>query len=396
VLSVGLASLARLQLWLWTSVDASRQQGEASRLAQQDLESLRAWLALAPGGGARPSYAAVTGQASSPAGPASGSSTAYELERRVLDGPPDTRTSLARYKTVATTLRWVDREGARRELTLPGLIAGLDPFWSAALRLAPGQDSSASAAAAPAPPRHPLIPADAVALADGRLAWKIAPASDLAWLFDRASGRITQRCSTTAGLTAGALGSTTLAGCVALAGLPVWGAVRFATTSIAAPTRAELIDPPSAALDLDLRLTLTGSPAPISTPGWECEDNSAAAVAAAALPGVVRFLCVVQAGGTPPRWSGRLDLVPVGWTLGGTAPGALRVCRYSADQNGNGRIDNAEHPAAYAEVDQPLGQQNFLVVPAALSCPVDSPGDPATDSSAGLLRIDFSTQAHQP
>ena len=59
--------------------------------------------------------------------------------------------------------------------------------------------------------------------------------------------------------------------------------------------------------------------------------------------------------------------------LGTAAPQALRVCRYSVDQNGNGRIDNAEHPAAYLDVDAPLGNQNFLIVPMLAGCPLDTP-----------------------
>jgi hypothetical protein len=382
VLSVGLASLARLQLWLWTSVDASRQQGEASRLAQQDLEGLHGWLTLTAGAG-RDSYAAIAGQAASAVtGP--GGNTVYELERRVLDGPLDA--ALPRYKLVRSGLRWIDREGTRRELALPGLIAGLDPYWSAALLLTPGNPAAGSATALPAA-RHPGIPPDASLLADGRLVWKVERSADLAWLFDRSSGRVSQRCSGTAGLASAELGAGSLGSCVALSGLVVWGTVRFATT-VLVPGSAEAADPPSPALDLDLLVTLSSSGHP--SPAWSCEDNSASAVASAVAPGAVRYLCLVQPAGVPPRWSGRVDLLPRGWLLGSSAPEALRVCRYSADQNGNGRIDNTEHPATYTDVDGPLGHQNFLVIPMAASCPQDSPGAP------GPLLADFSTQPHQP
>ena len=40
------------------------------------------------------------------------------------------------------------------------------------------------------------------------------------------------------------------------------------------------------------------------------------------------------------RWSGRSTLVPDGWALGSSAD-EYKVCRYSADQDGNG-LPNAD------------------------------------------------------
>jgi hypothetical protein len=103
---------------------------------------------------------------------------------------------------------------------------------------------------------------------------------------------------------------------------------------------------------------------------------------------------VVSAGSTAPRWSGRLDLVAVGWTLAAGGATGYRVCRYSADHDRNGRIDNPEHPAAYAAVDGPLGDQNFLIVRAAASCPVDASVSPVLGLGGNWL--DDGTVAHQP
>jgi hypothetical protein len=140
-----------------------------------------------------------------------------------------------------------------------------------------------------------------------------------------------------------------------------------------------------------LRLTLstTGHP----SPAWECvQDGPTDVPPGTTLKTSIAYHCVVQpvppASGGAARWSGRLDLVPQGWLLVGATggnSGRFRICRYSADQDGNGRIDNPEHPASYSVVTNRLGNQNFLVIRAAARCPVDA--NPPVDDS---------TVAHQP
>jgi hypothetical protein len=87
-------------------------------------------------------------------------------------------------------------------------------------------------------------------------------------------------------------------------------------------------------------------------------------------------------------WSGRSDIVPIGWTLGlGSAD--LKACRYSADQDGSGAVDsNLEHPDEYKRVDRVLMQQNFLIVTGDQPCPA-----PARTSAEFA---DFATVQHQP
>jgi type II secretory pathway pseudopilin PulG len=378
VLTLGLASLARLQLWLWTGSDAARQQTEATRLAQQDIEALRLWTRLDSSAG-QAAYADIVAQSGADVTNLIGN-TRYQLEREVADNDQP------RFKAVTSRVRWTDREGSPRSLALPTFVAAADPFWQGALVMAP----RASDVLATAAGRHAAIPIDAVTLADGRVAWKVDPSSTIAWVFDRSTGRVVQQCSSTAGLTNAELTAASLGSCLVVAGLPVWGAVRFAIDT-ATPGAAEAANPPSAALDLDLRITLSSTGHP--SPGWVCEDNAASAVAAALRPGAVRYLCVVQPAGTPLHWSGRLDLVPVGWALGGIGADARRVCRYSADRNSNGRIDNAEHPASYLDVDGPLGNQNFLVIALVATCPQDQ----AVQLGTGEIHLsDLGTAPHQP
>jgi Tfp pilus assembly protein PilV len=378
VLTIGIAGLARLQMWLWIGTDAARQQSEATRLAQNELDSLRWWTRLTSAGG-QFAYGDITARSATELTGLT-SNTVYSLERQVADSTEPG------FKVVTVRLSWTDREGAARRLALPSVVGAVDPFWQGALVTAPRASDAPTAARG----RHPAIPIDAVDLPDGRIAWKLSPASTTVWLFDRSSGQVTQRCGSTAGLANADLVAASLTGCVTVGGLPIWGAVRFALAS-ATPGPAEAANPPSAALALDMRVTLTSSGHP--DPGWSCEDDADSAVASGLLPGAVRYFCVVQPAGTPPHWSGRLDVVPTGWTIGGSTADARRVCRYSVDRNGNGRIDNLEHPAAYVDVDGPLGQQNFLVVPLVATCPVDQ----AVQLGSGEIHLsDVTTVAHQP
>jgi len=69
-------------------------------------------------------------------------------------------------------------------------------------------------------------------------------------------------------------------------------------------------------------------------------------------------------------WSGRSTLVAQGWSIGTTAS-SYRMCRYSADQDGSGAVDqNAEHPDSYDHVDHALMEQNFLIVKGNETCPL--------------------------
>jgi hypothetical protein len=91
----------------------------------------------------------------------------------------------------------------------------------------------------------------------------------------------------------------------------------------------------------------------------------------------VAYHCVVYPPAGRSTWSGRLDLVPVHWTLGSGASD-LRVCRSTADLDGSGAIDNnLEHPGVYTDVKGALTQQNFSIVKGTQNCTVgDAPHQP--------------------
>lgn len=386
LLSLGTVLLMRLQTGLRLSGDLARQRSEALRLAEEDIEVLRSFTRIdagaAPGGRA---WAAIADAVDLPLDLA-GAPTAYRLDRSVSTG------SAPALKAVTPTVGWTDRQGQARRLALPTLIAAVDPALLGALLLQ--RDSGRPNGAFG---RHPLIPLAARELPDGRLVYQPRPGGTLVWIFDVATARVTGRCRAIAGLASSELTAASLSDCRALSGLLLAGTLRFATDRDS-PGTADTENPLGPAVDLDLRITLSSSGHP--DPAWECDDDAPDGVPpAATLLTVVHYACVVQPAGNPARWSGRLDVVPRGWTLAdglptGTpsSPERLRVCRYSADHDGNGRIDNREHPLRYSNVAEPLADQNFLLVRAGSACPRDQPASLADPPNW----VDDSSVAHQP
>lgn len=380
LLGLGTASLLQLHLELRRTTDLSRQRSEAVRHAAQDLEQLR-WRG--------PADMTATG----PAPIDAATPTGYTLQRSVRAD------AAGRLRTVATTVRWQDRQALDHAVTLGTALTALDPALGAATllnrRLPPGSPGPLGPGL---PERSLRIPATAHDLGDGRHAFKPRTDEALVWLFDSRSGDVTGRCDSAVGVPAAALDAASLGNCRALGGLLLGGHIRFATDSDTL-TSADAERPTSLAMGTGLRLTLTTTGHP--SPAWECAQDGPTGVP----PGItvrtsIAYHCVVQpvppVSGGAPRWSGRLDLVPQDWLLvsvtGGNT-GRFRICRYSADHDGNGRIDNIEHPASYSVVTTALGNQNFLVIRAAARCPLDAGpfGTFTTDNP-----VDDSTLAHQP
>jgi Tfp pilus assembly protein PilV len=373
LLGLGTGSLLRLHLDLRRSTDLSRQRSEAVRHAAADLEQLR-WRGTA----------AIADTGPAPIEAAS-SPTRYTLQRRVHTD------AAGRLRSVATTVRWEDRHTVGHAVTLGTALTAIDPALGAATLLnrstAPASPGATRTAA---PERSLRIPVASRDLGDGRHAFKPRPDEALVWLFDSRSGEVIGRCDSATGVAAEALDASSLGTCKALSGLLLSGHIRFSTERDSV-TSADAEQPTSPAMSTALRLTLTTTGHP--DPAWECAQDGPIGVP----PGTtqktsIAYHCVVQpvpaASGGTARWSGRLDLVPQGWLLVGATggnSGRFRICRYSADHDGNGRIDNPEHPASYSVVTTGLGNQNFLVVRAAARCPVDA-----------TPPVDDSTVAHQP
>ena len=366
VLSLGMFSVGRVQTQLRLNADMARQRSEAVRLAQEDIERLRAFSVVATTAGAR-AYADIVDASSTVDG-----HTRYRVTRSVVAAQAPNA------KNASVTVSWADRGGAEHQVVLNSVIGGSNPAYSGALSVAP-----AGAVMQTVNARSPRIPLAARDLGNGSSALKPVRDGTVALLMNNTTGQVTGRCSgVSAALATQDLSVATLGPCDALAGQLLSGVVRFSTNG--PPLAGQANEAPAA---LAVALTLTGGNYP--APPW-CASE---AVQTAAGDRHVAYHCVVYplASGL---WSGRSTLTPAGWAVG-TGPDDRRVCRYSADLNGSAAIDtNAEHPAAYANVDGPLTHQNFLVIRGNEACPGGTPMQ--LEAGTALIYANLATVQHQP
>jgi Tfp pilus assembly protein PilV len=396
VLSLGMLSVVRVQTQLRVNSDIARQRSEAVRLAQEDLERMRAFSVIGAHAGAR-AYADL-GSASAIVDAAHGQpgNTRFVLSREVAGG------DVPNAKSATVSVAWDDRTGVAQRIVLSTLISASDPAYSGALSLAPRAPAVRAVAA-----RAPTIPVGARDLGNGSSAFKPVSNGSEALLFDNATGSVTARCTgIDPALSNGALAADHLSQCEALRGYLLSGVVRFSGGVPPDPGSAN--DVP---LPLSVALTLSGPSAAAAPPcttearktvvyvsGGTTHIESVAASATAASVGAgswtetgerfAAYYCVIAAPAANAGWSGRSTLVPAGWSIG-TGPNDRRVCRFASDLDGSGAVDNnVEHPDVYSAVGGALTNQNFLVIKGNEACP----SRPASLASA----VDLATAQHQP
>lgn len=401
VLSLGMLAVARVQAQFRLEADIARQRSEAVRLAQEDIETLRAFSVLDAASGAR-AWADIASASS-----VIDASTGYASNTRYTVARAIDAATLPNAKTLRVAVHWADRGGAAQQVVLDSIVSASDPAQAGALAIAP-----IDAVAKGAFGRASGIPLAARDLGDGRSAFKPVGAGTVAWVFDNRFGLVTGRCTGINATTpTDALTPADLTSCDTHVGVLLSGTVRFSSASPPDPAQAR--DLP---LSLDIALALTGGPYPVApscaTEAMKTVSFTRAgglqieAVPIAATPASIglaswsdsgdRFIayhCVVipRADG---RWSGRALIAPLGWAIA-AQPGARRVCRYSADLDANGAIDaNIEHPAHRVDVESALAHQNFLIIDAAANCPAG-----ATIQVLGAptdVFADLGTSPHQP
>lgn len=362
VVGLGMLSIVSVQATLRYNSDVAKQRTEAVRLAQEELESLRAFTRLESTAG-QPDYVEIASMLPRAVDVAI-TNTTYSIQREV------TSVVNGGHKIVRVVVRWRDRRanpdvaGTNQEVALQSTIAALDPALGAVVTIPPASTSTLLPKA-----RHPFIPTRARDLGDGRSVFKPAEGGAVAWVFDNTTGYIT-RCTVSFASTTQTLTSAQLVDCDDFEGFLLAGFVRF--TAADPVTEADAEAPDGVAFNIKLVATPVGD----GEREPRCFDYSEAAVAAASSS--VTFFCVVY-----PRadnlWTGDLtaetDADGFAWGVG---EGQYRLCRYSADYDADGTVENAEHPARYTNMDGGLLNQNFLVVPGPASCPTDSAPDPSS------------------
>jgi Tfp pilus assembly protein PilV len=402
VLSLGMFSVARVQTHLRLNADLARQRSEAVRLAQEDLERLRAFSVIAATVGARAYADIVNASTVVDASTGYASNTRYQVVRSI------TAADAPNAKNASVSVSWADRAGAGHQVVLNSVISGSNPAYSGALSVVPARQTLGGVNA-----RSVRIPLGAKNLGNGSSAFKPASGGSVALIMNNTTGLVTARCvGVNAAVATQALTAADLSRCDALTGQLLSGVVRFSSAAPPSASQANEV-PPAVAIALTLSGgTYPAAPSCASEAMKTVSYTSATglrveAVPIAAAPAAiglnawtetderhVAYHCVVYPLAGSGLWSGRTTLAPAGWTIG-TGPDDRRVCRYTADLDGSGAIDaNAEHPASYSGVDGPLAHQNFLVIKGSEICPNGTAVK--LDGASEPLYANLATTQHQP
>ncbi|MBC7954810.1 MAG: prepilin-type N-terminal cleavage/methylation domain-containing protein [Cytophagales bacterium] len=274
ILSLGLLGALRLQSWLRLNGDVARQRTEAVRLAQQDMEQLRAFANTA-------AFQGIAAQRSE----ANATPTHFSLTRIVSTD--------ATLKSTQVRVNWQNRAGEAHVVQLHTNIVGVPPVYSAALALPP-QDKTL------APRRN--LPAGAKRLIEGRSVLKPSSRSAVAWVINNSTGVVTAQCNVPATLAARDITEADLSHCTELTARLLRGFIRFSLSVVPDALNAN---------DTPLTLSLTPASAHCETEVIRASER------------YLTYTCLQPVSNTEP-----LHIVPNGWAFGNTAS-TYKACRFT-------------------------------------------------------------------
>jgi type IV pilus modification protein PilV len=322
VVAFGLMAVAGMQAMLARNVDVAKQRAEATRLAQERVEALRAYTTIAD----------VAGQ------------TSWDS----LAGGTDTSTTNATFtrswtiagaasepmRRISVNVAWADRNGDAHNVTLNSVLSKTDPADVGLLGFPLPQNTTLKR-----PKNRNLnIPVPALDLGDGRSVYQLA--NNFAVVFSNASGYVVMQCGFVV------TNASQLDTCTTYSALILAGYVSLDGTSTF-----------PAGLGLNTA-GLSGSTGVTCTIGNAVNQNNGLTIT-----GYKYYLCVVAlpANGS---WSGTVRLA------GMTSGTDLLVCRFQFAVAA-GITANARNVQPYGAVTESLDNQNY-VLSTASSCPTIS------------------------
>lgn len=394
VMAFGMLAVVGIQATLRQNADVAKQRSEAVRIAQEAMETARAFSTIDSAAGlaayadiAAVANLAVTGYTTN---------TIYTLTQDIAAQTAPDR------KELRIRVDWTDRNGQFQRVELNSLVGANDPRISLALGAEPkGLPLRQNVQ------RNPAIPPQSVSVGGGLSAFKPpSPGGLVVWVFNDLTGVIVGVCNT---VTTGqaSLTSADVASCSNnTTAQSLSGFVRFAT-GVNQPVAADAENPSSTALNLSIGLVLTSTGHPV--PDHECFAAAPPSAGLAAFLTAVPYYCAVFSN-TNRLWSGMSSVTPLGfsdqgnvsWTIAGDAADVaftrFRVCRYTPAASDADTVPNRQHPRVYVNVSElePLANQNFLVIRAGNGtvpylCPTDVPVDLAARNL-----VNSNTLPHQP
>ncbi len=323
LIGFGLLSLAGTQIKLSQSTDVARQRSEATRMAQQKMESLRSYTAITASSGVNAWNSLASGS------DAASTSTRYDRIWTMAGSSDDPM------RWVSVSVRWTDRAGASQQVTLNSVISKTDPADVGAL----GFPLPANTTLKRPKNRNLNIPVPAIDLDNGQSLVQLQ--SNFAIVFSNDSGYVVKTCGFVV------TSAADLTGCTATNAYIVAGYLSLSGTNSF-----------PAGLGINASL-LTGST------GTSCSlSNALDPSTGSAISGFKYYLCVISVAAAGNSWSGKLRLA-------GMANGTdYLVCRFQYPE-ALGVSANQRNVQPYANVAESLDTQNY-VISTASSCPTVS------------------------
>jgi Tfp pilus assembly protein PilV len=377
VMAFGMLSLVGVQATMRLNSDLSKQRGEATRIAAEELENLRLFTSVQDANG-QVSWDGIADRVvAAYVPPDNTGNTSYRVERRVstVAGTPQ--------KLVSVQVLWTDRSGKPQSVTVDTVLVGAAPVLSSLLSV-PAQPSPFSMPGG----RNPTIPPEAVDLdggGSGSSAFKPFDRGTVAWIFNNYTGVITSVCTNVTAAQA-VIVTGNLVACTAVNGRLVSGKVKFdqGTLPDGVSLRGQVLPlPVNAPL-----LFPTTSFSPVSHKAGSPASCVAGPPSGLAVP----YNCLVFPADNS-GWGGKLDVAsveansPNGDPLPpGVTAGPQTVCRYTGGSTEF--TSNDRHPKSYcmvqggpataalpcgsggSKVTVNLANQDFLVISSGQSCPV--------------------------
>ncbi len=391
VMAFGMLSMVGVQVTLRLNSDVAKQRAEATRIATEEVDSLRLFTRLAPEAG-QFAWADIASRDTTVAADDAGNTT-YTLARTVRDGAAGA-VGGSLIKVVEVKVTWRDRANTLQTVTLDTIVTGVNPAVGGLLT-APAQPSATNQRNG----RHFSIPPAAVDLMDepGKSVFVPPNAVNVTWVFTNLTGALKVCNDARLNCTSAML----VSGYVGFHRPPPTADNGSGTVA----ANAELPEGP--ALNLaDSPNAMTMLSVQPSGSAVSCYADSYSQVQLATIRRLP-YYCSVLVGAS--GWGGQLN--PVVINAAGTVMTAgnlatqYKVCRYTLKNNDY--TDNADHPKMYCQpaadtftlsatcaktrVKTNLINQNFLVIAGNKTCPTDVAADPA----AGDL-INSNTLQHQP
>ena len=480
VISFGMLAIAGFQITMSRNSDVAKQRSEAVRLAQREMERLRAFETVVSDGTKVDYVNEVLGGTRTVDSGQSGvnqlvTNTVYTVTWDVTrtDGTTASATNSATdpQKWINVAVTWPDRTGETQIARLRSVISKSDPIDLGTLATGPGGTNTRNPKN-----RNVNIPYPATDLGGGKSGFQPPGLVGTYYIFDNTSGNVVNICT-------GSLASYNGTGCTTKNAYLLSGYIRFLysnpsgnessqdlavsqaqdnvlnltasvqdTASSSAPcySQAQKVvrysNPPSSTItttsgngviatvntgsgnngfSLGQTVIVSGTPSGtfdgqfVLTGATTGSVSFASPKVSAAISGgrvsllqditmdasaappsgyattdkFVAYTCVIDhytSGSITKSWWGRLVVTPVltlpatsVWTMANSGSNAssckttpnsscmYKLCRFTGDYVSDDKVSNTEHPWYYRAVNYTLDNQNYLMVEASASCPID-------------------------